>query len=102
MQFKIVSIENVASTSFKVRVRMDAKEWLKIKKQNGLGMLYGVDISNEVHSQTGIKAYNPSVSDQDRAQGGIKWLTLYYTDATWTPAPNNVVEVDFITRRKVA
>lgn len=102
MQFKIVSIERVSQGQVKVRVRMDAKAWLKARRAGALGQLYGVDISNAAYRQCGVKAYNPTVSDRERAQGGIKWLELYYHDESWAPAPDNVIRVDFINKRKVA
>lgn len=77
---------------------MDAKIWRKADK----GALYGIDVSNEVFRQYGVKAYNPSVSDRDRASGGLKWIDLYYIDETWSEPPNNVIEVDFINKRRAA
>jgi hypothetical protein len=101
-QFKIVSVERVSDGQVKVRVRMDAKAWHKLAKAGDLGFLYGVDISNEAYRAYGVKASNPTVSDRDRAQGGLKWIDLYYTDETWTPAIDNVIHVDFIAKKRKA
>lgn len=61
-----------------VRVSIEAKAWHRAKRQGQLGMLYGVDISNAVHRSHGVPAYNPTVSDKERARNGIKYVTLTY------------------------
>jgi hypothetical protein len=43
----------------------------------------------------GIRGYNPTVSDRDNAQGGLKWIDLYYADTQWVPAIDNVITHDF-------
>lgn len=101
MSFKIVSVSRVSEETVSVKVRMDAKAWLKAKRDKALGALYGVDISNEVYRTFGVKAYNPTVADRDNASGGIKWITLYYADNTWTNAPNNVIYVDFVSKKRI-
>ena len=102
MSFKIVSVQRIASDLVNVRVRMDAKEWTKARNKGQLGQLYGIDISNAAYRQYGVKAHTPTVSDKDRAQGGIKWLELTYRDTEWTSVPDNVIQVDFINKRRVA
>lgn len=64
-----------------VTVTMPAKYWLGMKKLGRLGMLYGVDISNAVHREHGIRAYNPTVEDRKRSVKGIKTVTLTYYNA---------------------
>lgn len=63
-----------------VIAKMPIKEWQKIRKKSQLGMLYGVDISNEVYrkSDRKIKAYNPVVEDRTKAKAGIKTIELTY------------------------
>lgn len=100
--FKIISVSRYSADLVKVYIRMDAKEWHKLKKNSQLGSLYGIDISNAVYREYGVKAHCPTVSDRDNARGGIKRLTLYYNDSQWTNAPDNVIQVDFINKRKVA
>ena len=91
--FKITSVSRESHDQVKVRVRVDAKYWNNMKKRGQLGCLYGVDISNECYKVHGVRAYNPSVSDKYRASGGLKWVTLYYTDPVWSEAPDNVVSI---------
>jgi hypothetical protein len=91
--FKITSVSRDYNDQVKVRVRVDAKYWNGMKKRGQLGCLYGIDISNECYKVHGVKAYNPTVSDKDRASGGLKWITLYYTDPLWRQAPDNVVSI---------
>jgi len=93
--FRIVSVERSYQDTVKVRVRLDAKVWAKLKKANQLGQLYGIDISNAVSREYGVKAYQPTVADRDNARGGIKWIDLWYNDATWRQAPDNIVRPDF-------
>lgn len=100
--FKIISVERINDSRVKVYVRIDAIEWAKLKKKGQLGSLYSTDISNSVYRAYGVNAQYPTVSDRDNARGGIKWVTLYYNDTNWIPAPDNVIQVDFINRRKVA
>jgi len=100
MSFKIVSIDRTSPETVMVKVRMDAKEWAKIKKQGQLGQLYGVDISNEAYRTHGVRAHNPTVQDSDRASGGVKWVKLWYADTVWGTEPSNVVNVDFQLRRR--
>ncbi len=100
--FKLKSIQRVNEVSVKVCVEMDAGEWTKAKRDNALGQLYGIDISNEVYHLTGVKAYEPSVNDRNRSKDGIKLIELYYQDTVWQPAPDNVIIVDFVARRRAA
>lgn len=75
-------------------ITMDSKEWSKIKRKRGLGMLYGVDISNAIHDiNSNINAYNPSVSDSKRASKGIKTITLTYYDKSFERAEALGLEV---------
>ena len=96
--FEILSVERRDAETVHVRVRIPVKAWNKARR-DGLGSLYGVDISNAVHRAYGVKAYNPSVADRQRAMAGFKFISLYYQDATWT---SNVIRVDFRARRRVA
>lgn len=100
--FKIVRIERVDAETVRVDVRLDAKQWLATKQRGQLGALYGVDISNAAYRTHGVKASNPTVSDGERASGGIKYISMYYADATWTIAPDNVIYVDFINKKRLA
>lgn len=63
-----------------VNVEVDAKYWSALKKKNQLGMLYGVDISNEVYrlSSQLIPAHNPMVDHNRNAKNGIKTISLQY------------------------
>lgn len=63
-----------------VVVKLDSKAWTKLRTKGQLGQLYGVDISNEVYKLTNqlVPAYNPTVSDRDRAKNGIKTIRLSY------------------------
>ena len=96
--FRIVSVERSYQDTVKVRVRLDAKLWAKIKKADQLGQLYGIDISNAVSREYGVKAYQPTVADKDKARGGLKWIDLWYNDATWRQAPDNIVRPNFGTK----
>lgn len=98
MEFKIVSVKRVSDGQVCVRIRMDAKAWRKADK----GALYGIDVSNEVYRRHGVKACEPTVADRDRASGGLKWIDLYYTDEAWVEAPDNIIKVDFINKRRAA
>lgn len=100
--FKITAVMRIDKETVQVNVRIDAKAWTKAKRDNALGALYGIDISNQAYRDYGVKASNPTVSDKDNASGGIKYLILYYADATWKPAPDNVIHVDFINKKRVA
>jgi hypothetical protein len=99
--FQVKNIVRVDSETVKVTVTMDAKEFNKAKKQ-GLGQLFGIDISNHVFREYGIKAYNPSVDGiKSRAVQGVKTLQLYYKDDAWV-YNDNVVRVDFAAKRVAA
>ena len=95
--FQINNVRRIDAETVLVTVTMDAKAWTKARSK-GLGMLYGIDISNAVYREYGIKAYNPTVADRDRAKAGIKTIQLYYADSVWIPKPNNVVRVQFAKR----
>ncbi len=86
-EFKIINITAMLHDSSyggypwktMVRIEIDSKWWARIRKANGLGMLYGVDISNAVgRINSNIRAYQPTVDDQSRARKGIKTITLTY------------------------
>lgn len=120
--FKVYNVSRIDSETVRVKVRMDSKAWLKAKHTGTLGQLYGIDISNAVSKQYGVIAYRPSVSDQDNARGGIKWLELTYQDSQWAPIDNvipvnfmaryrpilndnnrdNLIKVDFVNKRRIA
>lgn len=120
--FKIVDVSRIDKEIVRVKVRMDSKAWLKAKHTGALGQLYGIDISNAVSRQYGVMAYKPSVSDSDNAQGGIKWLELFYKDSQWAIVDNvipvnfmaryrpisndnnrdNLIKIDFINKRRIA
>jgi hypothetical protein len=100
--FKIVSVKKHWDNTVKVCVRMDAKEWHKIARKGDKGQLYGIDISNQVFRDYGVKAWNPAVNDRARARGGLKFIELFYTDPTWGATPPNVVRVDFQLKRRVS
>jgi hypothetical protein len=99
--FKIVNVSRADADTVFVKVRIDAKEWLKLKKSGQLGALYGIDISNAVYALYGVKASNPTVSDKDSAMGGIKWIDLWYRDSEWA-IKDNVINVDFKTKKRIA
>jgi hypothetical protein len=100
--FKIVTVSRYDAESVKVLIDIDADAWRDHAKRGDLGQLYGVDISNRVFREYGVKAYNPTVDHNSRAVKGVKRLTLYYADAQWKPAPlAQVIPVDFKTRRRL-
>ncbi|CAM6004839.1 unnamed protein product [Sphagnum balticum] len=99
--FNIQSIYRLDSDLVTVKVTMDAKAWLECKAKGQLGSLYGVDISNAVYRLSGVKASCPIVSDRDRAKNGIKVLELTYADSEWVEI-DNVIQVDFVNRKRVA
>ena len=82
MEFEIKGIverdDEYGNSFTSVRVTIDAKVWAKAKKNGHLGFLYGVDISNQLHTKHGIPAYNPTVDDKARAVKGIKTISLTY------------------------
>lgn len=82
MQFEIKGIvdrdDEYGLSYTSVRVAINAKDWAKAKKNGHLGQLYGVDISNQLHREYGIPAYNPTVDDKARAVKGIKTISLTY------------------------
>lgn len=98
--YSINSVRRIDSQTVRVSIQCDAKAWSKLRDAGDLGSLYGIDVSNEVYKTYGIKAYNPSVSHNDRARRGVKSIDLFYTDSQWvdvsqlTYAPN-VTHVDF-------
>ena len=60
-------------------VEMLATEWKKEKQRDALGQLYGIDISNRIHSLNGaIPAYEPMVDDRRRSVRGVKTIVLTY------------------------
>lgn len=74
MKFKIVKLDRGIKFAT-VTVTMDKKEWTKANK----GMLYGVDISNEIYRRyPDIYATCPTVGDNQSATKGIKTITLTY------------------------
>lgn len=101
MSFKITCVKRLEKDTVLVEIRLDAKEWAKMRSKGQLGQLYGIDVSNAAYRQYGVKAHNPTVSDKARARGGIKWIDLYYTDTAWT-AIDNVIKVDFTNKKRVA
>lgn len=93
--FKVINIVRLSAELVTVTVSMCSKEWCKTRAKGNLGQLYGIDISNTLYHEFGIRAYMPSVGDRERASSGVKTITLTYQDREWTPAPNNVIRVDF-------
>jgi hypothetical protein len=60
---------------FEVNVEMNVSVW----KAQDKGMLYGVDISNQVGQKyPEVNAWNPSVDDSQRARKGWKTIRLTY------------------------
>lgn len=100
--FKIASVYRHNEELITVKVTLSAKEWFKAKNQGQLGQLYGVDISNAVYREYGVKAIYPIVGDRDRAKNGIKLIKLTYHDKEWQEPIDNVIRVDFQSRRRVA
>lgn len=103
--FSIKSVSKISSDTVRVTVTMYAKDWHKANRSlgsNGLGCLYGIDISNAVHEQYGVKSSNPTVDDSLRAVNGVKTLVLFYNDPAWVELANNVIRVDFVARKRVA
>lgn len=96
--FQVKNIVRVNADTVKVTVTMSIKEFNKAKKDS-LGQLFGIDISNHVYREYGVKAYNPTVDGiKTRAKNGIKTLQLYYRDDSWVYV-DNVIRVDFSARR---
>lgn len=103
--FSIVTVSKISSDTVRVLLTIDAKVWHKARKGKGaygVECLYNVDLSDAVREQYGVDTHNPTVDDTRRAVSGIKTLVLFYNDAAWLPAPENVIRVDFMTRRRVA
>jgi hypothetical protein len=100
-KFTIESIYRHNAELVTVKVTMDAKTWAHCKASGLLGCLYGIDISNEVYRTSGVNALHPIVCDTLRAKGGIKLIELSYADTKWVEV-DNVIRVDFKTRRRVA
>lgn len=101
--FDIQSVERYSADTVRVVVTMIADVWKQYQKLGHLGQLYGVDVSNEVYRSYGVKAYNPTVADRDKASGGVKTITLYYADADWKPKqPGELIKVDFQSRKRIA
>ena len=100
--FEITKVRRISIDTVEVLVTMEAKLWGKYKRSGWLGSLYGIDISNAVYKLEGIKAICPSVGDRDRAINGYKTISLCYYDTAWIPAINNVINVDFKKRERVA
>lgn len=61
-----------------VTVEIDAKTWHKAKKVGNLGMIYNVDIGNDLFRDYNYPAYFPMVSDKRRAKNGIKTVELTF------------------------
>jgi len=77
--FKINSISRFSSDTVKVSIDCNARAWAIAKKTGTLGTLYGIDVSNAVYQMHGVKASNPTVSDDKRASmTGVKSIDLYY------------------------
>ncbi len=92
MRFTIESVKRHNSETVRVLISLDPKEWSAIRKSGNLGHFYCTEIGNELYrNYGGLRAYNPTVNDRDRAVNGKKWLCFYYTDNTWTAAPDNVI-----------
>lgn len=93
--FNIIRIYRDSLSTVRIDVAIDAKAWRSAKAKGHLGQLYGVDISNAVYRAFSVKAYQPTVSDRQRAVKGVKTVSLWYQDATWIDKPSNVIRVDF-------
>jgi hypothetical protein len=100
--FKIVQVSRIDSDSVSVKVTMDAKAWREMSAKGQLGSLYGVDISNAAYREYGVMAQCPSVDDFAKAKGGIKVIELIYADSQWNDNFDNVIYVDFVSRRRAA
>ena len=100
--FNIINVSRISSDRVKVIVTMSGFQWTITRDKGGLGGLYGVDISNTVYREYGVMACNPTVKDTDRAKNGLKTIELIYDDSAWAPAVDNVIRVDFKTRKRVA
>ena len=98
--FKIESVYRSSSEFVTVKITMDVKNW-NSARASGLGSLYGIDVSNAVYREYGVKAYNPIVSDRLKAKGGIKLIELSYYDTDWNEV-NNVVYIDFVNKKRAA
>ena len=99
--FEIKSVSRISPDTVLVKVFISSKEWLKARNSGALGQLYGIDISNAAYRQHGVKASNPTVKDY-RAIGGVKVIDLTYQDSEWVEAPDNVIRVDFVNKRRAA
>jgi hypothetical protein len=99
-KLEIRHVVRISNNRVSVRVAIPASQWHESKRKGDLGHLYGVDISNFIYHATGVHAYYPTVDDRTRASGGVKVIELTYTDTDWVKAPNNVIQIDFINKRK--
>ena len=92
--FKINSISRFSSDTVKVSITCNVKDWNTCKRKGQLGSLYGIDISNAVYQMHGVKASNPTVSDDKRASmTGVKSIDLYYRDSEWSAPIDNVIRM---------
>ena len=92
--FKINSISRFSSDTVKVSIDCNARAWAIAKKTGTLGTLYGIDVSNAVYQMHGVKASNPTVSDDKRASmTGVKSIDLYYRDSEWSAPIDNVIRM---------
>ena len=98
--FKVTHVRRIESRLVECRIEMTTKAWNEAKKD--LGYLFGIEISNYIYREYGVKAYNPMVDGiRDKSKKGIKYLSLTYEDTEWKPI-DNVIKVDFENKRKVA
>lgn len=72
-KFTVLSIDD-RYDYITVMVRISKKDWEKANK----GVLYGVDITNEVYKTRKNIMPCPTVSDKTRAKNGFKYITLHY------------------------
>jgi hypothetical protein len=62
-----------------VNVRVNSKQWTKLRNKGRLGQLYCVDIANTLYRMNTDYGYSqPTVSDSKRSTNGFKSITIEY------------------------
>lgn len=102
IQFKIETVRRISNELVECVALVNADYWKREKAKGRLGVLYGIDLSNAIYHEFGVKAYCPSVGDRDRARNGVKRITLTYQDSAWNDAPDNVIKINFADRPKAS
>lgn len=92
--FTIQNVSRINDEIVRVCVSVDALAWAAHKRTDALGHLYGIEISNRVYQEYGVRATNPTVDHNTRAVKGLKTVILYYADTQWQEMPNNVIQLD--------